>query len=315
MTQGIRELLTPVAISFPSHDPQDLFMKDITSFSWEDLTPATHVLLGCPQDEGVARNHGRVGCAAGPESIRQMFYRLKPPAHHHTVRLYDLGNTKITGSLEDVHANHAQIVSSLLTQGKKVLVLGGGNDISYADGRALHGCHGAFTALNIDAHLDMRTSKQIHSGSPYGQLVREGLLQPENLHQIGTQAFANAPHYMAAAENSGVHIHPLQKIVRQGTTRFFTELLATVHQKKLFVGLDMDAIQASDAPAASATSPLGLSGQDIVALADLLHQHPLVQLFEITELNPTYDIDNRSATLAAIILFTFLFGLDPGEPL
>ncbi|MFX4693961.1 arginase family protein, partial [Acinetobacter baumannii] len=36
------------------------------------------VIIGCPQDEGVLRNNGRIGAALAPDAIREQFYRLTP---------------------------------------------------------------------------------------------------------------------------------------------------------------------------------------------------------------------------------------------
>jgi arginase family enzyme len=54
------------------------------------------VLLGLPQDEGVARNKGRLGAAGAPDAIRQALYKC---VALQSVRLIDLGNTRIQPTL------------------------------------------------------------------------------------------------------------------------------------------------------------------------------------------------------------------------
>ncbi|MCP4751063.1 MAG: hypothetical protein GY866_09230 [Proteobacteria bacterium] len=90
-------------------------------------------IVSCAQDEGIARNSGRIGAALGPESIRRALYRLAKPSVLKAGDLFDLGDTFFDASLEEVHERHCTVVGQLLKDGKKVVVLGGGNDLSYPD--------------------------------------------------------------------------------------------------------------------------------------------------------------------------------------
>src|SRR4051795_8511548 len=61
--------------------PDDPRLGEVMEFWRGDpsaLRPGRAVLLGFPQDEGVGRNHGRVGSAAAPHDIRHALYRLTP---------------------------------------------------------------------------------------------------------------------------------------------------------------------------------------------------------------------------------------------
>src|SRR3982750_3893454 len=93
------------------------------------------VILGCAQDEGVRRNNGRPGAANAPAAIREQFYKLTP--FNINKRVFDLGNVAMAGSLEETHDVLTSVVVQVLRDGKRLIILGGGNDISYADGRAM----------------------------------------------------------------------------------------------------------------------------------------------------------------------------------
>src|SRR5215213_2661844 len=59
-------------------DPNDPRLAELVSTDHNEYAAADIVILGCPQDEGVRRNNGRVGAADAPAAIRKEFYRLTP---------------------------------------------------------------------------------------------------------------------------------------------------------------------------------------------------------------------------------------------
>ncbi|MEX0609405.1 MAG: formimidoylglutamase [Balneolaceae bacterium] len=293
-------------------------MKNI-SFEAKDYSNSTHVLIGCPQDEGVLRNKGRSGAAKAPEKIRERLYRMQIPENTE-VRLFDAGNVAIADDIDDtdsdeavdllevIHQRLTKAVSEFLRDGKKVIVLGGGNDISYADVRALTETEGEISAINIDAHLDMRIADKMTSGTPYRRLIEERLLQPKNFYEFGIRPETNAANYLENAESLGVNVHYFNRLLESGISKSFQSILNEIQDCPFFLGLDMDSIQASDAPGVSASSPIGFSGREILQLIHHAKQKENLKVFEITETNPRYDIDGRTVKLAASFVYGFLFG-------
>src|SRR5258705_1241395 len=141
---------------FSTNDRNDPRLGEIVSREEGDYGAAEIVILGCPQDEGVRRNNGRDGAAAAPDTIREQFYKLTP--FNIKKRLFDLGNVNVSGSLEEIHERQTAIVKQMLNDGKRLIILGGGNDISYADGRAMAEVFGPewWIGINVDSHLDVR---------------------------------------------------------------------------------------------------------------------------------------------------------------
>lgn len=301
-------MLTPPELPGPPHDANDVLLRDIVSIDHADYTTATHIIIGCPQDIGVARNHGRPGAKDAPAAIRQFLYKLKPPSQSGSIAIFDLGDIDVTGELEAIHARLEAVVTAVLKDGKKVLALGGGNDISLPDASAVNTVYPGYAAINMDAHLDMRQSDTRHSGTPYRNLIGAGKLTPANFHEVGIQPWANAPHYLESAKKLGVNIHTLREINAIGTQQFFNDLFAQFGETPLFAGLDMDSVRASDAPGVSASCPVGFSAEAVLDFADRCRTHGKTALFEITEVNPAFDIDGRTARLAALTLYAFIFG-------
>jgi arginase family enzyme len=83
----------------------------------------------------------------------------------------------------------------------------------------------------------------------------------------------------------------------------------TSHAAALFVSLDIDSAAQAYAPGCSAPSPDGFRPDELLQLAFLAGRHASVACFDVMEVNPRYDLDDRTAALAAAAVVHFLFGL------
>ncbi|HUR41683.1 MAG TPA: formimidoylglutamase [Verrucomicrobiae bacterium] len=278
------------------------------------LDAASVAILGCPQDEGVRRNGGRPGAAQGPAAIRRALYKMTANGLD-GLALCDAGDTEPQASLEDTHAAHEQAVTQLLAAGKRVIVLGGGNDISYPDVAALARQPGEVLAFNIDAHLDVRPDAERNSGTPYRQLLEEGLLKGPRFHELGSQPFCNAAahaHYLASMR---AHVVPLDDLRAKGAARVVRRALRESDRAAtVFWGFDLDVVNASEAPGVSAPNPLGLGGAELCELAALAGGEARTRIVEFTEVNPAFDVDGRTARLAAVAIWYYLSALAGRDP-
>lgn len=289
------------SLFFKKNDANDVRLGEVVSQTvYEE---AKIVIICCPQDEGVQRNGGRPGAALAPDKIREQFYKLT--AFGIKAKIFDLGNTIIEGSLEEVHDRQIEVVKRLLKDDKIVISLGGGNDISYPDCRALSEISGAkkVLAVNIDAHFDVRADTPRNSGTPYRQLLEENFVEPQNFYECGWQKQLNSQIYFNYLKDSGVNLlclddyyieqnSTLQEIIRQPS-------------KHIFWGLDTDVVQASDAPGVSASNPLGFTGQEFCRFAEIAGKASGTRIIEFTETNPLFDIDNRTIKLVATAMHKF----------
>lgn len=289
---------------FKKNDAEDVRLGEIVSFSPEDYESSDVVILGCPQDRGVARNNGRIGAASAPDAVRTQFYKLTNFGIN--IKIIDLGDTFVDKSLEEIHDLHTLIVEQILRDGKCLIVLGGGNDISYADGAAMAKVFGnnCWQAANIDAHFDVRSNKIRNSGTPYRQLLDEKLLIAENFIEIGFQAQANSPIHFDYLKNLGVEIISLEEVQKFQNIENKFALRFTNHCA-VFWGFDVDSVRSSDAPGVSASSPTGLTAEEFIDLSRIAGNLNQSKIIEFTEFNPNFDIDNRTAKLVAIAIHKF----------
>jgi arginase family enzyme len=106
--------------SAPGADEGELAIGDLIGRDLRgDEVPAA-VLIGCPVDEGVRRNHGRAGAAEAPAAIRGAL--LRTPAGDNQglraliARVWDAGDLSSTGVLErdqDAHADVRELKNGL----------------------------------------------------------------------------------------------------------------------------------------------------------------------------------------------------------
>lgn len=286
---------------FHKNDPNDIRLGEIVSSAVKKYELSEIIILGCPQDEGVARNKGRIGAALAPDAIRAQFYKLTNFGIKKSI--FDLGNTNICETLEETHEIHTQIVKTSLKDGKRIIVLGGGNDISYADGRAMAEVFGFenWIAVNIDAHFDVRKEFPRNSGTPYRQLLDEKHLKPENFFEIAYQPQSASPVYFEYLKNLGVTMVSLDELHGgKSVVKIFKEIFTTCHSPlTTFYGFDVDSVRASDAPGVSASSPIGLKAEEFIELAKFAGENPQTRIIEFTEVNPKFDVDNCTAKLVA----------------
>lgn len=291
---------------FKSHDPGDKKLGDIVTYLEKDYKRCKYVLLGCPQDEGVKRNHGRPGAAEAPNHIRKCFYKFTAPPKVNPGDLFDAGNTVLGENLEETHNNQSKIVSQIIRDGKKLIVLGGGNDISYPDCAGLAVVHKKLLAFNIDSHFDVRKNKIRNSGTPYRQLLEEKKIEAKNFFELANQPFVNSALYKTYLEKKKVKTVTLEQFRQKGIAQTLRAILKSNKSKSIFWGIDMDSVRSSDAPGVSASYPTGLTAEELLSISAIAGNDKRSSVVEISEVNPRFDIDNRTCKLAALAILAFL---------
>jgi formiminoglutamase len=293
---------------FSRNDKNDPRLGEVVKRAEGDYESSEIVILGCPQDEGVRRNNGRPGAEHAPSAIREQFYKLTP--FNIRKKIFDLGDTKIGTTLEDTHDTHTSVVQQVLRDGKMLIVIGGGNDISYPDGVAMAEVFGPknWIGINVDSHLDVRIADQRNSGTPYRQLLEGGHLIPEQFFEVGYQTHFCSPVYYEYIRKLGVQRISLELL--RSRSESDVELKELIKHKFIkhssalntFFGFDLDVVRAADAPGTSAPSPLGLRAGEFIQLVKYAASLANTKLIEFTEVNPKFDVDNCTTRLVAIAM-------------
>ena len=300
---------------FTRNDLNDPRMGEVVGHKPDDYESADIVILGCPQDEGVRRNGGRVGTADAPDKIREQFYKLTTNGAGR--KAFDLGNVVLGSSLEATHDTMIEVVTQILKDRKWLIALGGGNDISYADGVAMAEVFGveSWIGVSVDSHLDVRIVDERNSGTPYRELLDEGHLLPEQFYEVGYQSHLCSPVYFNYIRDLGVNrislelLHSREEADMELKESIREKFIGHSESMNTFFGFDMDAVRSADAPGTSAPSPLGLKASEFIQLVEYAASLANTKIVEFTEMNPNYDIDGRTAKLVAIGMHRFCTGL------
>jgi formimidoylglutamase len=288
----------------------------------ESLLEGAHVaILGVPEDRGIAANHGREGARFGPRAIRRAFYRLTPGFRPYLTELslVDLGDVPVQGkSLEEVHDELANVVEAVVRAGVLPVVLGGSHDLTYPGllgltrGLGLKG--GELGVVNLDSHLDVRDpARGLSSGTPFRRALEElpgGALRGENFVEFGVQEGHNSPVHERWLAERRATILTLKAVQGKPMESFLQALqIAGLGTRGIAVSVDIDGVQSTDAPGASARHADGLPGQDLDRIARLAGRAPRVRYFDVMEMSPPLDEGERTASACASALFWFLKGI------
>ena len=267
-------------------------------------------LLGYACDEGVRRNHGRVGAIEGPDAIRTQLGKLANHLDPKT-NLWDIGD--ITCTDRDMEASQKGLkekVLQLLHQGAFPLLLGGGHDIAYGHYSGLRTFFSPKTTIgiiNFDAHFDLRSSDHgSNSGTPFYQIAEDSKKENIPFHYLclGIRQDANSKTLYSTAKNLDVS-YIKKALFSRNHFQKVSEVLESFLTKvdKVYVTIDLDGFSSAYAPGVSAASPMGYTPELVFdCLRYIIDSKKLVSA-DIAELNPKYDQDDQTAKLAASLLY------------
>lgn len=272
------------------------------------------VLLGFACDEGVRRNQGRVGAAGGPLALRKALANL---AWHRLAPAYDAGDVCCEdGDLEAAQARLAHNVCALLDAGHLPLVFGGGHEVAFGSwsGLAEHLSRNAaprkavprIGIVNFDAHFDLRDPAHVHSsGTPFAQIADQSAARgwPFRYACLGVSRASNTRALFARAAELNVLVREDHEIRESTLDAIGAELDAFAADcDALYLTIDIDVLPAYEAPGVSAPAARGVRLELIEPLLERLKASDKLRLIDFAELNPEYDIDNRTAKAAARLI-------------
>lgn len=301
--------IIPPTTPIPDTGPDDPRLGRLLGSRLGENDPPQAVLLGFPSDEGVRRNGGRVGAAAGPKAIRPALYRLTADPRfeqfeHLLGRTRDLGDLEISRNLEFDQQHLGEALAPYLEQGVFVIVFGGGHETSYGHFQGYARAGHRVEILNWDAHADVRELKdgKGHSGSPFRQAIED----PSGMCRRYTVAGLQ-PHSVARAHLEYVRKHGRAVWRAEVTREIIDELYREVVGPTL-VSFDLDAVSDGEAPGVSAPNSTGLASEPWLEAAYEAGRSAAVSSADVVELNPVVDRDGQTARLAALTVWWLLRG-------
>ncbi|MDR6986749.1 formiminoglutamase [Paenarthrobacter nitroguajacolicus] len=267
------------------------------------------VVLGFCSDAGVLRNKGRVGAAAAPAAIRTA---LGPLAFHLDRDVFDAGDVVVEDDLLEAGQERAgRAISGLLDAGNLTVVLGGGHETAFASYLGVAGSEAVtggkrLGVLNLDAHFDLRDEPVPSSGTPFLQMAHAEAAAGRALKYavVGISEPNNTRTLFDTANRWGVKYLLDEQCSPEAVEVFVAEFLADVDV--LYLTIDLDVMPASVAPGVSAPAAYGVPLPVISAICRQVAASGKLLHLDVAELNPEFDIDSRTAKVAARLVNTLL---------
>lgn len=278
-------------------------------------------LVGVPQHIGVERNGGRPGAADAPQAVRTHLQKLATSAVVDVVRdgrlaLVDHGDIVTEGkTLEQIHDEQEDVVHRLLAKDVLPIVIGGGHDTAWPTIRALDRRAEPYGVVNIDAHADVRPlleGSRSHSGSPFFQMLTatESALAPGAFVEFGLQHHAVALAHLDFLAEKGATVLMMDDIRRRGLHAAWDRAMAVLTSTgSSYVSLDMDAFASAYAPGVSAPAADGFVPHEVAYCLRLIGRNATLKALDVVEMNPAFDVDGRTAKLAATMIMEVLAGV------
>ena len=260
-------------------------------------------LIGFAVDEGVRRNGGRVGAAAGPQVARQALANMPWMGEG---AVWDAGDVDcVDGDLDGAQQALAARVAQAMAQGCTPLVQGGGHEVAWGTFQGLEkaGRHQRLLIVNLDAHFDLRTAAQGNSGTPFRQIAErcQALGQAFNYRVFGISRFANTKALFDRADQLGVRHWTDDSLQSAEGFKAAQEALAAdlAACDAVYLTVCLDVLPGAQAPGVSAPAPLGVPLAHVERLIDQVLASGRVVAADIAELNPALDRDGLTARVAA----------------
>lgn len=277
----------------------------------EKTSRIAFALLGFKCDEGAQRDSGRTGAFDGPVAIYQRLANL--PVQKPGISIYDVGNVIcLDHDLEKTQQALADLVAILLKQNIRPIVVGGGHELAWGQYQGIAKVYKRekrLGILNFDSHFDLNPIRLTESGR-----ATTTFFQIAEAHKTGKKHFD----YNCIGIQHAGNIRELFDIAKQFNTKII--LADDMHQglqekcfdfidriidenDVIYMSLSMDVFSPAFAPGVAAIQPLGLSPWDIIPLIRQLAASAKVISYDIAEYVPRYDIDHRTAKLAATLIY------------
>ncbi len=266
------------------------------SASFED---AEFVILGVPFDRTTSF---RPGARFGPDAIRlHSFnfesYDLETSIDLSEARIHDLGNMDEFGTSEEMVRSVREEVRSIYAAGKMPIVLGGDHSCSPPIVEAYPESAPSLGVLYLDAHMDFRESylgdRRSHASSSRRILEKVGA---RNIVVLGVRSVSREE--MDDNRTIGMSYVTAHEIAKEGIQSAVQRAMNMLKTERLYISLDIDAIDPAFAGATGTPEPFGLTPRDIKFVID--QAAPRLAGLDIMEVSPPYDSGNTSALAARL---------------
>jgi arginase family enzyme len=242
-----------------------------------------------------------VGTGKGLEHIRKFLYQMFPGNWNTTIA--DLGNVPQGKEVSDTYFLLQEILTTLLKKNIIPLIIGGSQDLTYANYRAYDKLEQTVNLAVVDSKFDLgELDDTITSHNYLHKIVMENPNNLFNYSNIGFQTFFNSQEEIDLIEKLHFDAYRLGEVTSDLT------IVEPILRDADMVSIDLGAVRISDAPGNSNGVPNGFYGDQICSIARYAGISKKVSSFGIYEFNAKFDERGQTAHLIAQIIWYFMEG-------
>lgn len=256
-------------------------------------------ILGIPEERQAIVNKGS---SVSPDEIRKYLYLLFPYISKYAVA--DMGNVRPGHTIKDTYFAIKTIGEELLKRNKTLILLGGSNDLAYAQFLMYEKLEQTVNICNIDAYVDFNSeiNQSIHNRNYIGKII---LHEPNYLFNYAHLAYQS---YFVGAHNIQFMDDLYFEYYRLGHIRGNIEEAEPVIRNSDILIFDFSAIKQSEGGKVEHASPNGLNAEEACQLMWYAGMSDKLSSIGIFEVNTRVDTTGHSAHLAAQMIWSFIEG-------
>ena len=270
------------------------------SSGFPELSNKKIAIIGVNEGRASVENFG-----AGDhlDEIRKELYKLYPG--NWPIQVADLGDIPQGNTIKDTYFALVEVVSYLIKNKIIPIIIGGGQDLTYANYRAYDKLEQTVNLVSIDNKFNLGSiEEELNSNSYLSKIVMN---EPNNLFNftnIGYQTYFNSQDEINLLDNLFFDTYRLGEVFGD------IKIVEPVLRDADIVSIDLSAIKNIEAPANNNGTPNGLSGADMCAISRYAGISDKVSSFGIYEYNQKLDNKNQTAQLISQIIWYFIEGVN-----
>ncbi len=265
--------------------------------NFPDLENIDIAILGVCED----RRSNNIGSAHAPNAVRNYFYKLYSGSYK--PRVADLGNIMQGHDVEDTYYALKATVDYLIRHNVIPVILGGSQDLTYAQFLGYEKLEQTINVATIDASFDIGDPEADVTNTSYlGKII---LHQPNylfNYSNIGYQTYLVDPTSLEMMNKLYFDAY------RLGAVRDAIEEAEPVIRHADMLSFDISAIKHSDAPAHTIAQPNGFYSEEACQMMRYAGMNDKLTSVGIYEINTEFDVQDKTVSLAAQMMWCFLDG-------
>ncbi|NQX54963.1 formimidoylglutamase [Pedobacter panaciterrae] len=258
-------------------------------------------IFGVQDDRASVNNEG---CGLAPDYFRAQFYSLNEGAY--TSKIIDLGNIKAGASISDTYVALKMVVSELIKLNIVPIIIGGGQDLTYAQYLAYESLEQKVDLVVVDSKFDLDEEDQEGLAAKSDTYLNKILLhQPNylfNFSNIGYQTYYVNQESLKVMSKLYFDVHRLGEFADD------ISLTEPIVRNANMLSFDIGAIRSSDAAANANAGPNGFYGEQACRIARYAGMSDKLSSIGFYEFNPAFDTNGQTAMLLAQMVWYFVDG-------